>query len=452
MSGRRNLACATAIAATAVALASPPAVSAGVVGDVLNDVHDTVHGLTGGGGDGGGGGDAPAPAPPPVPAPPVAPAPEPAPAAQAGAEGTAVAVDVDPGEQNGDEVAVGRSRATQDDDGNYHGEVTILSVFGIEIPLFETRATDEGESDDGPLGDLNGALDGVCSDTEGGLCLNVLDVDSDTRGNGTDNSFAALEAGAQLGDESIAADALTSDASISDDGETQTSEAASEGAGLQADSGTLDQSGELHVLDSATSSSASRDGSTSNDSDSAALEVQGEDVPVPVQGCDGDDAVSTEPVAGVECGAGSSEADDPGAGASENAVDAAVLPGEDGGLASAQASSTETAATAPSKAGGDDPGDDDGGNDDGDGDDGNGGSATGGGDGDGEGQGVLGEGGAGTNGPLGAGPSVDSKATGGTLPFTGADLGILALFGIGAILTGLAAMAIADRRRRAPTR
>ena len=437
MSGRRNLVIASIVAAATVALSAPPAVSAGIGGDVIDEVRDTVGGLTGG--DGGGGGGSPLPAPPVAPAPPSEPAPAPV---AAGAEGTAAVVDLDPGDEQGDEeVVVGRSRGEQDEDGRYHGQVTVLSVFGLEVPLFETRATDEGETDDGPLAQLNGALDDVCESSDEGLCVNVLEVDSRTSSDGSHNSFSAVDADGRFGDESVSADALSSEGNISDDGNCQTSEGSSEVAGAGADSGSLGERGEVHAFTSRTGSRACNDGSSDQDADSEVLNVLGTTVLTPVEGCDGSPEgspdVDTAEVVAVECAGGSSDSSAGEASASRDSLGATAVPDEEGGGAGAgTAASANSSASAPAK------GDDDDGDPGDDGDD----PAD---DGDGADAGVLAAGGGDASGP--GGQSADPDSTGGSLPFTGAELGALALIGLGVIAIGMAAMAISDRRRRAPT-
>jgi hypothetical protein len=91
-------------------------------------------------------------------------------------------------------VVIGRSRGEQNDDGTYHGHVTLISLLGTEIPLADTN---EGDSAGGPLGDLNDALADLCIDT-GFICLEVLDVDSETDASGSENSFDLVSAGVFL--------------------------------------------------------------------------------------------------------------------------------------------------------------------------------------------------------------------------------------------------------------
>jgi hypothetical protein len=93
-------------------------------------------------------------------------------------------------------VVLGQSRGEQNPDGTYHGHVSILTFFGNEV--IEGADTDEGESDGGPVTDLNDALDGICEDSGFTLCLRVLDVDSETDENSSENSFTLASAGVFL--------------------------------------------------------------------------------------------------------------------------------------------------------------------------------------------------------------------------------------------------------------
>ena len=436
MSGRRNVWVASVVAAATVGLAAPSAVSAGLAGDLLDDVRGTVNGLAGGGNGGnggGGGGGAPAPsilAPPePAPAPP---------ASGPSAEGTAATVDAEPVGEDED-VVVGRSRAEQDED-EYQGEVTIISLFGHSVPLLDPTQTEQGESDDGPFGQLNAGLDELCASSDDSLCLSVLDVDSRTEGNGSWNSFTGVGADLRFGDSELSADVLTSEGNISEDGSCQESSASSEVAGASAASPGAGE-GAVSAFSSSSGSRACDDGSEEQTNDSEVVNVPGESVPTPAPGCDGLPAEApegTDPdqVVSAEC---NSTSTDGGSGGSSESLTATAAPDEDDGLAEGNAARSKSGAEAPGK-GTDDDGDDPSG-------DGN--------DPSGDGQGVLGE--TGSGGDLGnaGGPSADSDradAAGadaaGALPFTGAELGQMTLIGLGVMALGLGAMALADRRRR----
>jgi hypothetical protein len=120
-----------------------------------------------------------------------------------------------------DEITIGQSRGEQNPDGTYHGHVTLLALFGNE--LVPGADTDEGESETGIVGDLNAALDEICLSE--GICLSVLGVNSETDASSSHNSFGLGEAfivplgtGAFLGGSS---------GDISDDGTCQTSNGSS---------------------------------------------------------------------------------------------------------------------------------------------------------------------------------------------------------------------------------
>jgi hypothetical protein len=205
VSGLRKLRIGTAVsAALATMLVGPTVASAGPVEDLVNQVsngvNQTVDGLLGGGGkkpngnpetQGGDGGESQY-----VP---------PAHGTNPHGQGTIAVLDeslitpdpeglpypYEPGGAN-ETLVLGRSRGEQNPDGTYHGHVTILSLLGAEIPGADT---DEGETEGGPVGDLNDALDGICEDSGFTLCLEILDVDSETTETGSENSFTLASAG-----------------------------------------------------------------------------------------------------------------------------------------------------------------------------------------------------------------------------------------------------------------
>jgi hypothetical protein len=198
----------TAVSTAVVAmLVAPTVASAGPVEDLVNQVsngvNQTLDGILGGGGkkpngdpdtQGGGGGGETEYVPP-------------AHGTNPHGQGTIGVIDdslitpdpetnpfpYDPEGAN-ETIVLGRSRGEQNEDGTYHGHVTLISLLGTEIPLADT---DEGESEGGPVGDLNAALDDLCFNT-GFLCLEVLDVDSETTATGSENSFELVSAGVFL--------------------------------------------------------------------------------------------------------------------------------------------------------------------------------------------------------------------------------------------------------------
>jgi hypothetical protein len=208
VSGLRKLRIGTAVsAALATMLVGPTVASAGPVEDLVNQVsngvNQTLDGLVGGGGkkpngdpdtQGGGGGESEY-----VP---------PAHGTNPHGQGTVGVLDESlftpdpetlpyPHEEGGasEAIVIGRSRGEQNPDGTYHGHVSILTLFGTEV--LEGADTNEGETEGGPVTDLNDALDEICADAPILLCLQILDVDSETDENGSENSFELV--GAEVG-------------------------------------------------------------------------------------------------------------------------------------------------------------------------------------------------------------------------------------------------------------
>jgi hypothetical protein len=282
---------------------TPVAASAGPVEDLVNQVsngvNQTLNNLIGGGGAGGGGGGAPSADRTPAPTgtggdggyvPP-------AHGTDPHAQGTGAVVDLTPDTDRpldydsggGDEeIVVGQSRGNQNDDGSYKGHVTILTLFGTE--LLEGADTDEGETDNGPLGDLNDALDDICTSSSGLLCLNVLEVSSETTANGSSNSFRAVDASIGLEDtQLLSAEAINSEGNISDDGTCQTSEANSDLADASVAEGEVVG---IQAADSSSSSQACNDGTSTQSQEgdvdaTGELEILGQTVTVPLfdDGC-----------------------------------------------------------------------------------------------------------------------------------------------------------------------
>lgn len=469
MSIRRNLLTATIAAALTVGFTAPTAASGnllddlvGGVNDTVNDVRDTVNGVTGQGGGGG----SPAPAPSGGPTPQAGTPPSYTPPLHGSnphGQGTGAVVDLTPDdaeplpyEEGGgsEDVVVGRARGEQDGD-EYHGHITILTLLGME--LVPGADTNEGETDNGPLGPLNDLLDDVCAGSGDTLCLNVLDMESTTDENGSTNTFSVADVNVGTGGFGISATAVNSEGTISDDGTCQTSTGSSSVANANVlDAVTAD------LLDAESESQACNDGTTSTQSnEGSGINILGAGVPIPATGCEDGTAntVFDPPVINVllqsVCNAddsNGSQADEP-YGVRE-ALSAFILPvlGPNA-LVKATTAAGESHAVAPEGAGPacPDPANPDcpqppdcpdpsdpscpGPDDPGDGPDGPGDGPDGPGDGPG-----------GPAGP-GDGPSADDAPD--NLPFTGADMLPLALIGGFVVASGLAMMGLADRRRRA---
>ena len=450
MSGKSRLGMAIGGAFATLALAIPQAASGGVIGDVLGGVEDTVGQSVGGvlGGSGAGGGGAtpqPAPAPaagvPPTYTPPLH-------GDNPHGEGTVGVVDITPEDSEplpydpdgaSEDVVVGRSRGEQND-GRYHGHITIVSTF-LTGELIGVD-TDQGETEAGPLDPVQtGILDALCDGSGDQICLEVLRADSSTTNRGSTNSFAVADA--QIGGQGgISATAAESNGDISEDEDCQTAHGdstvaeANVGGALTAD-----------VLESSSDSTACNDGSETVDQDSRVLSLNDTGLPVPEAGCaDGtpnSDFTPLLPLLGAVCNAddtNGAQADAP-YGVRE-ALSLFVLDLGGNPLVKTTTAGAESHAIAPGEVDPecpdpnnpdcegeppecpdpDNPDCDRGGND----------PETG--------------GGGNPNGPDGRGPT--AKVSDDTLPFTGAELGTLGLIGGIVMASGLGLMALADRRRR----
>jgi hypothetical protein len=428
-----------------VAMLSPVAAQANAVNDLLDQVGNTVNNITGNGsgGSAGGGGSTASPAPTPQSGTPPTYVP-PAHGTVPYGQGTVGVVDVTPenttplpyDEGGGSEdVVVGRSRGEQTGSG-YHGHVTLLTLLGNEIIGVDTG---EGESSSGPLGPLNDALDDVCTQSGNSLCLNVLDVDSNTTKNGSSNSFSAvdLNVGAP-GGPGISATAASSNGNISDDGNCQTANGGSGVANANVFGFTA------NALNSSSTSTACNNGNDSQQNSSQVLALGGNGVPLPQAGCENGtpntNFTPLMPLVGAVCnadGSGSGQLDDP-FGVRE-ALSLFVLDLGGTPLAKATASSAESHAVAPGSGTNPPPVNPPGGCS-------NPPCGNGGPNGPGSHPSEPGNGGpSGPNGPNG--PSAESRGKG-NLPFTGTDLVRLALIGLAVTIIGLTLMGLADRRRR----
>ena len=451
------------VTALAAMMITPVAASAGPVEDLVNQVsngvNQTLNNLVGGGSGGGGG--APAdrtPAPTGAGGGGYVP---PAHGTNPHAQGTGAVVDLTPDTDRpldydsggGDEeIVVGQSRGEQNEDGSYHGHVTILTLFGTE--LIEGADTDEGETDNGPLGDLNDALDDICTNSSGLLCLQVLQVSSETTANGSSNSFRAVDASVGVEEtQLLSAEAVNSEGNISEDGTCQTSEANSDLADASVAEG---QVVGIEAAESSSESQACNDGTSTQSQDGAVdavgeFELLGQTVNIPLfdDGChEGtpNTLASVFNLGIVDVGVCNAD-DSSSTGGTQNESPygvregLTVLPGLLGidlsELVKVTSVASETHAVAPPETeepppGGNPPGANN----------------------DNPPSGTEPEGAecpdpdnpdcpAGPGGP--DGPTAESK---GNLPFTGADMLSLGLIGFVVMGTGLGLMALVDRRRR----
>lgn len=355
-------------------------------------------------------------------------------------QGSDVVLDITPGETNpypgnpseGDEeVIVGDSRGEQDANGQYHGTVTLLWLFGNPIVQIQT---DPGESADGPFQPLQDALNEICDGSDQQLCLSLLEMHSSSTGNSSTNSF--LGVGAHIGgEEGINAEVLSSNGNISDDGTCQTA---------HGDSSVVDASigGEqgltADALQGNSTSTACNDGSQSVQQDSTVINLGGSGLPIPAAGCDDGtpntvfDALS--PLVAAVCNADDTNGSQTSApyGVRE-ALTVFALIMEDTALLKATTAGPESHAVAPG----------------GDGQPPTPTTPPAGGGGAGE-KGAGGEGadGEGAGAGAGGGAAGEAAAGEGDLAFTGADLLVLGLVGGALILGGLALTTTAGRRHR----
>ena len=268
------------VAIATVSLLAPSVASANVVDNVVDNVKNTVDGLLGSGGG--------SPAPAPAPSPDAGTPPDYTPPAHGSdqhAQGTGATVDLTPSEQlplpydpdgGSEDVVAGGSRGSFDGD-DYHGHVTILALLGNE--LLEGADTAEGQTSNGPLGDVNALLGDICTST--GLCLSALDVSSETTGRGSANSFSVATANlTPAGLPVLDLGAVQSSGEISQAGGCRTAEATGSVANANVAGITA------NAINSSSKSRACRDGSESQTNDSSVLGIGGVGVPLPQPGCE----------------------------------------------------------------------------------------------------------------------------------------------------------------------
>ena len=448
MSGRqRRIGTAITGLIASLALAAPSVASAGLVNDLLGGVGDTVNdtvGVLGGGSGGGAGGSAGsgAPAPAPLPAPGQAtPAPQDAtttpPLQDDGphGQGAVIETQIENPLAAPIGVTVGKSKGEQDEAGDYHGVITILSVTNLPAvgDVTISESTEEGETVTAPTTAINDALDSVC--TAGDVCLGLLDYESETTDDGSQNSFEAVRA--DVLDGTVSASIISSEGNISEDGECQTAEGSSSATdvGVASDTITVDS------LQSDSQSEACQDGTESAEGNSQVLDLGALDAldPLSLLGCDStavDDEFAVPLIIEGVC-----NGDDTNGAQAEAPYNVRVALQLDvledvlnavgvdldlsAGLSESRAVAPEDETPPPVCPDPDNPAcEDPSGSNDPD-------TRTS--------QGPGGPGGPG--GPSAAPPSGD-------LPFTGADIGLLALIGGSVAASGLALMALADRRRR----
>ena len=171
-----------------------------------------------------------------------------------------------------EDVVVGGSNGSRSN-GQNHGSVTILGLFGTPILAIDT---DEGETKQGPLEPVQSALlDSVCNAT--GICVAVVDANSSTNGKTSNNSFKAASVDA-LG---IHAGAAESDGSYKHGAacDTATGSSSVANAGI----------GGVPIASVGSASSTSKEcgnGTTEQTNDSSVVGLLGTPLPLPNGGCE----------------------------------------------------------------------------------------------------------------------------------------------------------------------
>jgi hypothetical protein len=356
--------------------------------------------------------------------------------------------------ENGDEeVTIGDSRG--EDNGTYHGRVTLLhvNIAGLINESVIEAETNEGQTNTGPLGPLNAALNTICQGAppmglgQGANCIQALPINSSTTSTGSQNSFGIANTNLNLGVGPLGALALAlgvgnTSGNISEDGTCQTATGSSSVASASVGAPVIPPNPiSVGALQGTSSSQACNNGTQSQSNSSTVANLNGTGIPVPATGCDNGtpntNFVALAPLLSAVCNANTSNGSQAGApyGVREalTVFVLNVLPGGDPVLKVTTAGPESRATAPPAVPGG--PLTPDGGTPGGPGDGGPGGPGDGDGD-DGPGDGPV------------AGDARDGLDT---LAFTGASLMLLGVIGAGLIVGGLAVAAAPRRNRRATT-
>ena len=356
-----------------------------------------------------------------------------------------------------EDIIVGRARGEQGSNGQYHGHITIVSLFGNELLGVDTTP---GQAKTGPLNALQtSVLNQLCTASQ--ICLNVLRADSSTSATGSTNRFAV--ANATIGNPQTGLLSLTaaeSNGNISQDANCQTTTGNSTVADANIFGGAV-----ADVSQSSSTSRACNNGTAQQQNNtSSVIGLGGTNVPLPAPGCANGtpDTVTGIPVlAPIVCNANDSN----GLGEAVtqavapygvrealtvfvlDAGGAALLKVTTGGSESrAQAPATPSGPDRPGGPGDDDPrdpGDGPGDPDDGPGDPGDGPGGPGDGPGDrgdspqcSDGIDNDGDGRTDLDDPHCDSPSDDSEAEG-ALAFTGGSALLVAILGLATLFLGL---------------
>ncbi len=180
------------------------------------------------------------------------------------------------GQNDSEDVVVGRARGEQRADGSYHGHITVAALFGNELISADTNA---GQSrHESVAQDL---LDGLCMST--GICLSAVRVDSDTTTTGSFNSFSLARAslGGIPGVPALSVGAAESQGNISSDGTCQTTHGRSNVASISGTSGLV-----ADVATATSDSKACNNGQAPTQTNtSSVVQLGANGLPLPAAGC-----------------------------------------------------------------------------------------------------------------------------------------------------------------------
>ncbi|MEA2193587.1 MAG: hypothetical protein QOG42_21 [Solirubrobacteraceae bacterium] len=200
-------------------------------------------------------------------------------------QGTIAVADLDPsserplaadpdGGDSGEDVVVGRARGEKGADGNYHGHISAVGLFGNDVIPVDTAP---GETKDGPLQGLQqSVLDPLCTSTNQQVCLTVLRMHSATTATSSTNDFAVARA-SLLG---LGVGAADSQGVIAQDANCQNAGGAANTANVAASTGAV-----ADVAQSSSTSKSCRGAAPVVTNTSKVIALGGTGVPLPAAGC-----------------------------------------------------------------------------------------------------------------------------------------------------------------------
>ena len=181
------------------------------------------------------------------------------------------------GQDDSEDVVVGRARGEQRANGSYHGHITVAALFGNEI--LGGADTNAGQSKHEAI--AQDLLDGLCAST--GICLTAVRVDSDTTTTGSFNSFSLARAslGGIPNVPALSIGAAESQGNISSDGACQTSHGRSNVASISGTSGLV-----ADVATATSDAKACNNGPAPTQTNSSSVvQLGATGLPLPAPGC-----------------------------------------------------------------------------------------------------------------------------------------------------------------------